>query len=96
MRENIETSSIRLKGTKYDWIATLHIAVVVFSYLYAWNACLAEWIMPNQRDNDLFDIFFCGCLGIMLFFAWFVLVGALSGMFLTFEWCDKKLNETRW
>lgn len=92
----MRTMNIRLSGTRYDWIAALHVVVVVYSFLLVWNNGLAKWIMPIYRDNNFFDVFFCGCLGIIMLFAWFLLIGALSGMFLTFDWCNKKLNETRW
>lgn len=86
-------NNIRLSFTKVDLICFSHAYLVIMSYAYVWNKWLADVIMPSSRGNQYIDIVMCSGLGIIILFLWFIVVGIISGMFITFDKAEEWVKD---
>lgn len=86
-------NNIRLSFTKVDAICFSHAYLVIMSYVYVWNKWLADVIMPSSRGNQYIDIVMCSGLGIIILFLWFIVVGTISGMFITFDKAEEWVKD---
>lgn len=86
-------NNIRISFTKVDSICFSHAYLVIMSYAYVWNRWLADVCMPGFRGTQYIDIGICSGLGIIILSLWFIIVGAISGMFITFDKAEEWVKD---
>lgn len=83
-------NNFRVSFKKADVICFSHVYFVIMLYSWFWNHWLANAIMPTNsiNNNYIVGIVMLSGLGIIILFLWFIVVGGLTGMFVTFDKAD--------